>query len=70
MMVMAESAGADPDMRELYDGGVVAKRRDQRTVAQTLAELGALRDGVDVDRARPTPSGPLGVVLEPGAIAS
>lgn len=51
MMVMVESSGADPDMRRLYAGGVAANRSDQRTVAQALADIGALRDGVDNEQA-------------------
>ncbi len=51
MMVMVESSGADPDMRQLYQGGVAASRSDQHRVAQALAETGALRDGTDTDRA-------------------
>jgi AcrR family transcriptional regulator len=51
MMVMVESSGADPDMRELYDGGVAANRSDHRTVARALADTGGLRDGTDVDQA-------------------
>lgn len=51
MMVVIESSGADPDMREVQRDSLVAMRRNMGDVARSMRRRGTLRAGVSAAEA-------------------
>jgi TetR/AcrR family transcriptional regulator, regulator of autoinduction and epiphytic fitness len=49
--IMAQAAGADPDIAALYRRQRQSRYRDERRVARSLARKGALREGLSETRA-------------------